>query len=392
VRILWVGTKPPWPPADGGRLVAANTIEALAAAGHAVTVVAPALRPETCGLAPAGVVLHLVPAGPRSLAGAALNAALRRTPVSIARHALPAVRKVVARLLGAEAFDVVHAEQVQAVDQCAAAAGSLGRPLVLRAQNVESDLWAGAASRGVEGVIARFEGARLARFEGLTVARLAATVALTSADAARLQALASGRGRVHVVPAPVASELPAAKDALEGEPAVVMMGSGGWLPNRQGAEWFCAEAWPAVRRALPQARLHTFGFGAPTGGEPGVSSHPAPGDSRDAFPGGAVLVVPVDLASGVRMKILEAWARGVAVVATPAAVAGLEAEDGRELLVARGAEGFVAALRRLHDQPGLATALTAAGRDLLRRRHDPAAVAGALARIYEEARGTKKKS
>jgi glycosyltransferase involved in cell wall biosynthesis len=73
------------------------------------------------------------------------------------------------------------------------------------------------------------------------------------------------------------------------------------------------------------------------------------------------------------------------VVATPTAAAGLEATDGRELLLAPDAPGFVAALRRLHDEPALRPALTAAGRDLLHRRHDPAAVAAALAAIYSEA-------
>ncbi len=390
VRILWVATKPPWPPRDGGRLVAANTIEALAAAGHQVTVVAPSLRgPGT--FAPPGIDLHLVPARPLPLALALLAAVIHRVPVSIARHSLPAVRRLVARLLATEPFDVVHAEQAQAVGQCAPAL-SLGRPVVFRAQNVESDLWAGAASGGLMGQAARREAAQLARWEGAAVGRLAATVALTEDDAARLEALASGRTRVHVVPAPVASELPAAERPLPGDPAVVMMGSSGWLPNRRGAEWFRAVAWPAIRRALPSARLHVFGEGGSSPPELAVESHAAPDESREAFAPGAVLVVPLDLASGVRMKILEAWARGVPVVATAAAAAGLRAEDGRELLLAQGADGFVAALRRLHESRDLGPALTAAGRALLRRRHDPATVAAALAGIYDEASGTKKKS
>ncbi len=387
LNVLWVATKTPWPPDDGGRLVAANTIEALAAAGHRVTVVAPS-RGGPPMQAPADIGLHLVPTRPRSLPEALLSSVVRGIPVSIARHTLSAVRELVADLLAREHFDVVHAEQVQAVAQCAPA---VGRPVVFRAQNVESDLWAGAGASGLLAVAAAYEGRRLARWEGQVVRQMAATVALTGRDAARLEALALDDRRVHVVPAPVASELPAADVVLAGEPAVVMMGSGGWLPNRQAAEWFRTAVWPAVRQDLPRARLHVFGMGeaAP---ELGIESHPAPADSRAAFSPGAALVVPVSLASGVRMKILEAWARGVAVVATPAAAAGLEATDGRELLLAQDAAGFVAALRRLRDEPGLGPALTAAGRELLRRRHDPATVAAALAAVYLEACGTKKKS
>jgi glycosyltransferase involved in cell wall biosynthesis len=197
---------------------------------------------------------------------------------------------------------------------------------------------------------------------------------------------------VDVVPAPAESLLPAADWPLPGEPALVLMGSSGWRPNLDGALWFLAEVWPRIREALPGARLHVFGLGFLPRAATAVSFHDAPADSRDAFAPGAVLVVPVHLTSGVRMKILESWARGLPVVATSAAVAGLAAEDGRHLLVADDAAGFVRALVRLRSEPDLSRSLTAAGRALLRARHDPAAVAAALHAVYARVSGTKKKS
>ena len=86
-----------------------------------------------------------------------------------------------------------------------------------------------------------------------------------------------------------------------------------------------------------------------------------------------------------RIKILEAWARGVPVVATPAALAGLEAEDGREALVARDASEFARAIMRLHREPGLAAALVEEGRQARRERHEPGVVAGGLVAAYQEA-------
>jgi glycosyltransferase involved in cell wall biosynthesis len=86
------------------------------------------------------------------------------------------------------------------------------------------------------------------------------------------------------------------------------------------------------------------------------------------------------------MKILEAWARGVPIVATPEAAAGLGAQDGRELLIAATPDDFAAAIDRLASQPELPRALVAAGRRLLLERHDPVRAAEALRRIYETAR------
>jgi glycosyltransferase involved in cell wall biosynthesis len=84
----------------------------------------------------------------------------------------------------------------------------------------------------------------------------------------------------------------------------------------------------------------------------------------------------------VRIKILEAWARGVPVVATPAALAGLEAQDGREALVTRDASEFARAIARLHREPGLAAALVEKGRQARRERHEPKRIAEQLVAEY----------
>ena len=393
MKVLWVTTKPPWPPVDGGRLVSALTIEALHAAGHDVALVAPIGPGERDRGA---VEAHLsawcrpflVAARPSSLPWAGLRSALSAVPVTILRHTLPAVRDRASHLAAEEAFDLVHAEQVQALAQCE----GTRLPVVLRAQNVESDLWEGAA-RG-SGLLRPWllhEASRLAAWEGAAVRGAAATVTLTTRDADRLARLSGDARRVHTVPAPFPARLPPG-DGLAGAPAVVVFGSADWRPNREGAAWFRESVWPSVKAACPGAVLYLFG-GAPGDGG-GVIVKPAPSDSRQAFPPASILAVPLRIASGVRMKILEAWARGVPVVATPEGAAGLAAAHGRELLLASTAPEFASAMRRLHEEPGLAEALVAGGRKLLEAAHAPAAVAAQLLGVYSTvlSAGSRKKS
>jgi len=389
MKILWIATKPPWPPIDGGRLLVDHTLRALRAAGHELTLVAPvdSRRDDARRIAAelgACCRAQLVDAAPRSLAGAWLRAQLRRRPLTIVRHALPAVRERVQALVETESFAVVQVEQVQAF-WAAEPAWRRGLPVVLRAQNVESDLWAATARLSpLRRPLLAPEARRLAAWEATAVRRAAATVALTREDATRLAALAEVAGKTHIIPAPFAGELPAAERPLPGAPAVVLFGSGGWLPNRAGAQWFLSEVWPRVRDAWPEAMLHLIGLvrKRPAGSDPSVVVHPAPADSRAAYPDGTLFVVPLAIASGVRIKILEAWARGVPVIATPQAARGLEAEDGRELLLARDADEFTAAIGRLHQQGELREAMIEAGRRRLRRVHAPARVAASLEGIY----------
>jgi len=172
-------------------------------------------------------------------------------------------------------------------------------------------------------------------------------------------------------------------EPLPGAPAVVLLGGSSWPPNRDAARWFVRRVWLAVLERSPAATLHCFG-GPVASDETSIRSHPAPADSARAFPAGAILAVPLRIASGVRMKILEAWARGVPVVATPQA-AGLGVEDGRQLLVAEDARGFAAACARLAAEPDLAPRLTEEGRGLLAAAHRPESVAEKLLAVYRRA-------
>ena len=380
LSLLIVATKAPCPPVDGGRVLLRNTVEALAAAGCRPTLVAP-VDPSRFDIdrvaeeLSAWCLPHLVPLAPHRPAPALLRSALDRSPFSIARHSLRAVRREVALLLAGERFDLVHAEQLQALPQ-AEPAFARGVPVVMRAHNVESDLWKETARRtgGARGRALALEAGRLARWEGKAVRRVASTLALSAEDAGRLRDLAGGRGRVWVTRAPFPG-LPAASGRLAGEPAVVVLGSQGWLPNDDAAAWFLAEIWPRVKVELPGAVLHLFGSGRPLQ------------DSAEAFAHGAILAVPLRIGSGIRIKVLEAWARGVPVVGTPTALSGLEVEDGREALVAGDAEAFARAIARLHREPELAGKIAAEGWRALLERHAPARTATELLAAYREAIG-----
>lgn len=386
MKILVLATKSPWPPVDGGRQLLAATLATLAGRGNQLTLVHPLPPGERAAPPPpdAGGEGRLrsipVPVLRRGRLGSWLSAQLRRRPLTLHRHDHPEVAARVGRLLAEEPFDLVHAEQVQALAG-AAPAFARGLPVVLRAQNVESELWRGlAARRWWLWPLLRLEARRLARAEGEAVRRAAVTVALTFRDRAQLAALAQG-GRVVEIAAPAPAELPAGPP-LPGAPALVLFGGGAWPPNADGARFFLEKVWPHLAAEFPAARLHLFGDPGARGER--VEGHPAPAESRDAFAPGGILLVPLFIGSGVRMKILEAWARGLPVIATGVAARGLAATPGVELELAEDAAGFAAALRRLLA-PGGAAAAVAAGRKLLRRRHDPELLAGQLEEVYRAA-------
>lgn len=386
LRILFVSTKPAYPPSDGGRLLMWNTIVELAARGHRITFVAPDLnldhRESERNLLRHCAVVHLVPARVGRLAPSLIGALLTGKPLSIIRHSHPAVQRRVAEILEREKYDVIHAEQIHALANLPHS--RVLPPVVLRAQNVESQLWRMVARiRPWMAWLARRESKRMAAHEARAVARAAATVTLTAHDGAILDGAQGMAVRwIRIIPPPFPSTLAKTEEPLEGDPAIVLV-AGGWLPNQDSTGWFFASIWGHIRRLTPAARIHVFGGEAPRTA-PAVSWQRAPTDSIHLFHRGAILVVPLRVASGIRMKILEAWARGVPVVATPEAVRGLDGSDGKEFLLARDGPEFAAAIRRLHREPNLRMKLVDAGRSALTARYDPGLVASMLEATYLE--------
>ena len=78
-------------------------------------------------------------------------------------------------------------------------------------------------------------------------------------------------------------------------------------------------------------------------------------------------MVPVLAGSGTRLKILEAWAAGLPVVATTLGAEGLGARDGQDLLLADSGPAFAEAVSRLLARPELRERVGAAGRLLLEK-------------------------
>jgi hypothetical protein len=387
LRILYVATKPPYPPQDGGRLLIWNTLTELASRGHRITYVAPDLGAETAVarryLESVCEAVHLIRARPSGLLWSAAAALATRKPMSVLRHSHRSVQVAISELLREQSFDVVHAEQIQAFYNLPPMNGRL--PVVLRAQNVESELWRLVAVRRPHlAWIARDEARKMAVFEARAIRAAAATVVLTQPDA---ETLGGGAGaasrRITVVRPPFPQVLPWYDEPLEGNPPIVVL-TGGWLPNRDSLSWFLEEIWPGILGANPDAHAHIFG---PDGGAsgPSVSCHPAPADSKQFFRPGTILAVPLRIASGIRMKILESWARRVPVIATPTAVRGLEdiGNDGY-LLASNGAE-FGSAVERLRRSPKVAQELIDAGQETLADHFRPEHAAGRLEVVYREA-------
>jgi len=383
MRILCVATKLPWPPRDGGRLALALTLQGLADDGHEIQLVAPVSDDESAAADPTDRIHFETVALPRlPWATATARAVFRRRALSIVRHHRTELEQAVDQAIVRFRPDVVHAEQLQALANCSPALRR-GVPVVLRTQNVESHIWQQVGAASLRHLPLIFEARRLRAEESRALAAATHTLTLTENDATALRNIndKSASAKISVLAPPFPPRLPPGTK-LEGEPAIALAGSAGWWPNTQATQWFLREVLPVISRQLPRAVVHVFG-GDKSVSAPNLRWHSAPTDSADAFPDGAIAAVPLFVGSGIRMRILEAWARGLPVVATSIAARGLEVTVGCELAIADTPGAFCAAIRLVVENESLRAAIIDAGHRYLIERHDSGQLTQALLRIYQ---------
>jgi glycosyltransferase involved in cell wall biosynthesis len=124
----------------------------------------------------------------------------------------------------------------------------------------------------------------------------------------------------------------------------MFVGAMDWEPNVDAVEYFCREIWPLIVAQVPEAKFRVVGRNPGrrvlslvsrsvevTGSVPSVVEHLAQA---------AVVVVPLRIGGGTRLKIYEAMAMGKAVVSTTVGAEGLSVTHGQDIVLADDAAGF----------------------------------------------------
>ncbi len=148
---------------------------------------------------------------------------------------------------------------------------------------------------------------------------------------------------------------------------LLFIGSFQHPPNRQALAYFIERVLPAVRAARPAARLLVAGAHAPpnfaaTMSAPGVEFLGRVEDIRELYARCAVFVCPILSGSGIRVKLLEAFAAGIPTVSTALGAEGLATESGEIVELAETPESFAAATLSLLDDPDRARAMAGRAR------------------------------
>jgi glycosyltransferase involved in cell wall biosynthesis len=209
--------------------------------------------------------------------------------------------------------------------------------------------------RGWRRLVSRADVGAWKRFERRVLAGVDAVVAFTRVDAERLTPLLPPGAQIEVIPFGLTPPIDGAPPAGAAENVVLFVGSFVHPPNVDAAMRLLTGVQPLLAARRPDARLVIVGE-APTPDILAVADGAeVTGRVPDVAPyyaAAAVVVAPIRLGGGIRVKVLEALAAGRAVVSSRRAVAGLDVVDGEHLVLAETDAEFADRVAELLADPG----------------------------------------
>jgi glycosyltransferase involved in cell wall biosynthesis len=264
--------------------------------------------------------------------------------------------------------------------------------VVVHTQNVESAIWRRyfeTEANPLRRWYIKKQWLKYLRFEREALARAHRTIAVTDLDAQVFRDTYGVR-RVDVVENGVDTAYFRPLGMARLAKRLLFLGSLDWRPNLDGVEQLLDTVFPAIRASEPEARLVIVGRNPPAwlrakvAQQRAVELHANVADVRPYLATCALLVVPLRIGGGSRIKILEALASELPVVSTRVGAEGLDLEPSRHLGVVETISDLIPAVVRALRSPTVNIDQAKEGRRRVVAKYDWDCLAGRLERVWAD--------
>ncbi|HSB66561.1 MAG TPA: glycosyltransferase family 4 protein [Anaerolineales bacterium] len=427
MRILFLTQIIPYPPDSGPKVKTWHVLRYLVDRGHQVILVS-FTRPEEAGFVP---VLRKMCSEVHPISihrsriqdiGFWLRSQLTGRPFLIERDDLKAMRHCVQEILASYQIDVIHADQLTMTQFALPVKlhsnknigpnnvknGGESPRVVFDAHNA---VWT-IVNQMAQNVpwylkpVLQVEARRVKRYEGMVVDKFDHILSVTDVDSHYLkEAQATYRNKLRpadetqkgsakpvsilTVPIAVDTEVLQPIQRKRGSKKIFTLGTLHYPPNADGIRWLVREVFPLVKKRIPKVTLTIAGRNPPADfhqfSEESKGAITITGYVPDLPPlleESAIIVVPVRAGSGMRVRILEAFAQAMPVVTTTIGLEGIDAQPDKDVLIGDTPQDFAASVIRLLDDDALQAQLAANGRYLAEHFYDWKVILNRMEKIY----------
>ena len=397
MKILLLCNKSPFPPREGGPIAMHAIISGLIEAGHQVKVLAANTNKYFTRLEDIPedyrrktriefiyIDLSLKPLD-------ALANLLAGQSYHVARFFTKEFEHKLTGILREEQFDIIQLETLFMGPYLPLIRKYSDAQVILRAHNIEHLIWERTAS-ACRNPIKRFYLKDLAltlrHYELQLLGEVDGIAAITDIDATYFR---KKEPDTPVIAIPFGIDTSTAVMPVytnEKFPSLFHIGSMNWIPNQESIRWFLEKVWPALFQRHQELNLYLAGREMPDWllnlNQTGVVIAGEVDDARAFMHDKSVMIAPLLSGSGIRIKIIEGMLEGKAIVSTSIGAEGIEAENGRHLLLADTPEDFIAAIERCISDRTFCHNLGMQAREMLLTTYDNRTIIKKLTGFYAE--------
>ncbi|MDE0917577.1 MAG: glycosyltransferase family 4 protein [Flavobacteriales bacterium] len=396
MRILQLCPKPPRPARDGGCLAMDAMTQGLLADGHFVRLLA------ICTEKHPHVPEHLDSDYMRATKYHAVDVKTAVNTTDAVRHLIagesyhigrfnsPEFTSELENILRDDVFDVVILESLFMASYEAPIRRLSNARVVLRAHNVEHQIWHGLTQEARMGpkkwYLSKLT-SQLKEYEINHLNNFDAVVPISEGDSLIFKDLGATIP-MHVSPFGMDFEKRPAASALTSVDHVFHLGSMDWLPNIQGVQWLIEEVWPKVREQNQEATLFLAGRNMPESFKSDASlGIKVIGEVENAtafFTRNGIMTIPLLTGSGMRVKAVEGMSSGRPTVSTEIGVEGLGLVHGEHAFVANSPEEFAKHILLLLESSDTASKIAQSGQAYIRNKFSNKNIISDLVKFLEK--------
>jgi len=405
MHILFLTQILPYPPDSGPKVKTWHVLRYLSQRGYKITL-ASFVRPEELSyvetIKQICSSVHAIPIKRSRVSdiGYLLRSQFTGRPFLVERDDLAEMRSLVDRIVASESVDIIHADQLTMTQFALPYAGNSNKSpaLIFDAHNA---VWTitERMKRNSPFYLRLpliLETKRIKQYEGKIVKDFDVTLAVTELDRQALTEAVENKNQTRKLSITV---IPIAVDTHQIQPVsgmidslnILTMGTLYYPPNADGIRWFVREVFPLIRQKISGVRLTIIGKNPPKDflnlADDENSGIIVTGyvDKLDPyFAQAALTVIPVRAGGGMRVRILEAFARAVPVVTTTVGLEGIQALSGKDVLVEDTPSAFAEAVINLLQDRTLRDQLSRNGRYLAENKYDWQVILKDLDKVFEQ--------
>jgi glycosyltransferase involved in cell wall biosynthesis len=401
VKILQLAPRYPFPPDDGGKIGIANIFKEFSAQCDKVHFVF--LGNENHDLAPAheearkyGKVSWVqkdLGNSPKRL----LMSVFDKKSNTLRKHSGNYVRYQLDRIIEEADFNIIHCDHTYMMENALYVREKTGCPIGLRVHNIEYMIWKRYINEFAFFNPGKFyiksQAAKLFREEKIIFSEADICCAITELDKMNILDIAPD-SKVIVASAGVnLDDWQVDNNIIRNQFEMIHATVYTWRHNVAAIKWFIDNVMPLIRASIPQSTLCLLGKEPPEWfnkyKSDGVNVLGYVPTVLEYLNKASIYIAPLFVGAGIRIKILEAMAMEMPVVASPVSAEGIEAGEENGLFIANDENEFSKIILKLMNEPELREISGKSARKCIAEKYQWKGSVSLMVREYKNLLGIK---